>query len=90
VSAEDWTDRRLRHEVALDAEIYHPDGHRTTVRIDNLSLDGCCVQDWLRIGDRVDLDIPRVGRVSGQVRWAFGGRAGIRFVGFGQEAQAEG
>jgi hypothetical protein len=38
------------------------------------------LQGWYRIGDVLELTIPRIGRVRGQVRWALGGNAGIRFL----------
>jgi hypothetical protein len=80
MKSEDWPWRRLRHEVELVAEIQYPDGHRTEATISNLSLDGCRVQGWYRIGDVLELTIPKIGRVRGQVRWAIGGKAGIHFL----------
>jgi hypothetical protein len=77
---DDWPGRRLRHEVELVAEVHYPDGHRAEALISNLSLDGCRMQGWYRIGDVLELTIPRIGRVRGQVRWALGGNAGIRFL----------
>ena len=77
---ENWPERRLRHEVELVGEVHYPDGHRTEAMISNLSLDGCRLQGWYRIGDVLELTIPRIGRVRGQVRWALGGNAGIRFL----------
>lgn len=77
---EDWRERRHRHDVEITAEVHYPDGHQREVLLTNLSLDGCRVTGWFRIGDVVDLTIPSIGRVSGQVRWAFAGRAGVRFM----------
>jgi hypothetical protein len=77
----------LRHEVELVAEVHYPEGHRTEAMISNLSLDGCRIQGWYRIGDVLELTIPKVGRVRGQVRWAIGGKAGIRFLPASEAAQ---
>ncbi|NJC05289.1 hypothetical protein GGQ97_001082 [Sphingomonas kaistensis] len=76
---EEWPARRLRHEVELDADVHYPDGHCSKAKVSNLSLDGCRLSGWFRIGDYLELTIPRIGRVRGQVRWAVGGQAGVRF-----------
>jgi len=76
---EDWPERRHRHDVELSAEVHYPDGHTSQAAVSNLSLDGCRLTGWFRIGDRLELTIPKIGRVRGQVRWAVGGHAGIRF-----------
>ena len=70
----------MRHPVELVAQIHYLDGHGTEARISNLSLDGCRLHGWYRIGDVLELTIPDIGRVRGQVRWAIGGNAGIRFL----------
>ena len=72
--------RGLRHEVELEAEVHYPDGHSSKTRLSNLSLDGCQLTGWFRVGDRLEVTIPRIGRVRGEVRWAVGGKAGIRFI----------
>ena len=77
---EEWPARRLRHDVELDADVHYPDGHSSKARVSNLSLDGCRLTGWFRIGDHLELTIPKIGRVRGQVRWAVGGHAGIRFI----------
>lgn len=77
---EDWPERRHRHDVEITAQVHYPDGHQRDVLISNLSLEGCRIHGWFRIGDVVDLTIPRIGRVRGQVRWALAGKAGIRFM----------
>ena len=78
--SDDVRARRFRHEVELDAEVHYPDGHTSKARLTNLSLEGCRLAGWFRIGDRLEFTIPNIGRVRGQVRWAVGGHAGIRFI----------
>jgi hypothetical protein len=75
--------------VKLEAEIHYPDGHQSNASVTNLSLEGCQVQSWFRIGDMLELTLPRIGRVQGQVRWAVGGKAGIRFLPAAGEAANE-
>jgi len=80
MDSNDWTDRRQRHKVQLEAALIMPDGSTTETIVSDLSLDGCKIVAWLRIGDVVRLRIPRIGEVQGQVRWAMNGRAGVRFL----------
>ena len=77
---EDWPDRRHRHDVDLTVDVHYPDGHSRKAAVTNLSLDGCRVHGWFRIGNLLDFDLPRIGRIRGQVRWAIGGEAGIQFL----------
>ena len=77
---EDWPERRHRHDVEIKAEVHYPDGYQRQVVISNLSLDGCRIHGWFRIGEMLELTIPKIGRVRGQVRWALAGEAGIRFL----------
>ena len=79
-NSDGWPERRLRHDVELAAQVHYPDGHTSSAAVSNLSLEGCRVQGWFRIGDVLDFTIPSIGRVRGQVRWAIGGHAGIRFL----------
>ena len=74
-----WPPRQQRHKVDLEAAIVETDGSTRPITVSDLSLEGCKVTAWLRIGDEVTLRLPRVGLVRGQVRWALSGRAGIRF-----------
>lgn len=76
----DLPERRQRHRVQLEADVVQPDGSTTQTIVSDLSLDGCRVAGWFRIGDMVQLRIPKIGLVRGQVRWAINGRAGLRFL----------
>ena len=77
---EQWPDRRQRHRVQLEAEVVQTDGSTSKTIVSDLSLDGCRVIGWFRIGDVVHLKIPRIGDVRGHVRWAINGQAGLRFI----------
>jgi hypothetical protein len=75
-----WPDRRPRHRVQLEADLIQSDGTTSQTIVSDLSLDGCRVVGWFRIGDEVALRLPRIGLVRGKVRWAMNGQAGVRFV----------
>jgi hypothetical protein len=72
--------RRLRHTVAFDATIMRPGGGRAPARVTNLSLEGCCLVGGFSIGELVTVNLPRIGPLAAEIRWAFMGRAGARFV----------
>lgn len=75
-----WPERRRRHAVRLDAVVTRLDGTELTAIVTDLSLDGCCLTGSFRIGERVRVKVPRIGTMTGEVRWAFLGRAGLRFL----------
>jgi hypothetical protein len=72
--------RRLRHTVAFDATIVRAGGGRAAAKVTNLSLEGCCLVGGFSIGERLTVDLPRIGPLAAEIRWAFMGRAGARFV----------
>lgn len=77
---EKFQERGLRHSVRLDAAVIRGDGTEVTAIVTDLSLDGCCLIGPFRIGEQVTVKIPKVGSLAAEVRWAFMGRAGARFV----------
>ena len=76
----DHLDRRLRHAVNLDATVTTSDGASQSTSVTDLSLEGCCVSGFYLIGDHVELKINPIGEFKAQVRWAFAGKAGLRFA----------
>ena len=48
--------------------------------VTDLSLDGCCLTGRFKIGELLQVKIPRIGLHSGEVRWSFLGRTGVRFI----------
>ena len=80
MDSNDHRERRQRHRVQLEAELIHPDGSRTKTIVSNLSLEGCRIAGWFLIGDTITVRIPKIGDMRGQVRWALGGLAGLRFL----------
>ena len=77
---ENFRERGLRHSVRLDASVTRGSGTEVPAIVTDLSLDGCCLIGRFQIGERVTVKIPKVGSLAAEVRWAFMGRAGARFV----------
>lgn len=75
-------DRRARIEVEIDATVQRSDGTRFAVRVSNFSDQGCRIETDrdVRIGERLQIAVPRMGQVKAQVRWALPGAAGTRFL----------
>ena len=76
-----WIGRRDRDEVAIDAVVHRDDGSKESVTLTNLSPDGCRIESNgdFRIGERLQIAIPRIGQLNAQIRWALPGSAGARF-----------
>ena len=74
--------RKDRHPVVVDAVVHRTDGTKSPVRLTNFSDDGCRIEAELnfRIGERLQIAIPRMGQVKAQVRWALVGSAGAKFL----------
>ena len=77
-----WIGRNDRDEVEIDAVVHRGDGSRTSVTLSNLSKEGCRIESEgdFRIGERLQIAIPQMGQLKAQVRWAFAGSAGARFL----------
>ena len=79
---QDREGRKERHSVAVDAVVHRADGTKSPARLTNFSDDGCCIEadaDF-RVGERLQIAIPRMGQVKAQVRWTDVGSAGAKFV----------
>lgn len=84
-----WIGRKDRFPVAMDAKVHRADGAIVAVRLTDFSEEGCRLEgdDVFQIGEHLRIDVPRLGLVKAQVRWALAGSAGTRFFTEG-EAQA--
>jgi len=53
------------------------------VLVTDLTEQGCRIstEETLLIGEQIRLEIPRLGYLNAQIRWAFDGEAGARFSG---------
>lgn len=78
----DWIGRRDRDAVDLDAIAHRADGSAMPVKLTNLSGDGCRMEaeEDFRIGEKLNIAIPDMGRLQAQVRWALRGSAGAKFL----------
>jgi hypothetical protein len=74
--------RKDRHPVAVDAVVHRADGSKSSVRLTNFSDEGCRIEaaNEFRIGERLQVAIPRMGQVKAQVRWALPDSAGVKFL----------
>ena len=77
-----WVGRKDRNPVEIDAVVQRDDGSKAEVRLSDLTDEGCRIEtdDHLRIGEQLQIAIPRLGQLSAQVRWALPGSAGARFL----------
>ena len=75
-----WPERRQRHAVRLRASVTTSGGRSLVSEVTDLSLDGCCLTGRFKIGERLQLKIPRIGAHTAEVRWSYLGRAGVRFI----------
>ncbi|MCW3798186.1 PilZ domain-containing protein [Sphingomonas sp. BN140010] len=73
-------ERRPRHAVRLTATVRVADGACLRAPVSDLSLNGCCLGIELPIGEGLELELPELEKLRGQVRWSVNGRSGIRFA----------
>src|SRR4029453_7697180 len=66
---ENWPERGHRHSVQLDASAKRSCGAELRTTVTDLSLDGCCLVGRFLIGDRVVINIPRIGSLVAELRW---------------------
>jgi hypothetical protein len=74
--------RKDRHPVAVDAVVHRADGSKLPASLTNFSDNGCRIESdaEFRIGERLQIAIPRMGQVKAQVRWVVAGSAGAKFL----------
>lgn len=77
-----WIGRKDRHPIAVDAVIHRADDGQVAVTLTDISDDGCRIEsdEHFRIGEYVELDSPKLGRVKAQIRWALPDSAGAKFL----------
>lgn len=77
-----WVGRKDRHPIETDAVVHRDDGSDAPVKVTNVSDEGCRIEssDEFRIGERLSIAIPGIGRVKAQVRWSLPGSAGAKFL----------
>lgn len=77
-----WVGRKDRHPVTVDAVVHREDGTNITVTLVDFSDEGCRIDsdEHFRIGEHIEIDLPKLGRVKAQIRWALPESAGARFL----------
>jgi hypothetical protein len=76
-------ERPNRRDVNVVAVAVRADGSSETVRIRNMSYEGCMLEAdaVFSVGEKLTLALPRMGEIRTQVRWtAADGRTGLRFL----------
>ena len=63
----------------MDARLTRENGAILDSVVSDLSLEGCCVTGSFPIGERLTVQLTRIGTFHGQVRWSLCNRSGIRF-----------
>ena len=74
--------RAARVDTRINAQLIDSDGNHIDVVVLDLSREGCRLQSAadLAIGERIELDVPKQGKVRAQIRWALGNEAGAVFL----------
>ena len=83
-AAREKVEREHRYSVLLSGSIRKANaGNRMPIKIRNISSSGlmCECAYPPRIDDVVEIELPRLGHVSGHIRWGAKGRLGIAFDG---------
>lgn len=81
-NASGWVDGRSepRDAVHHRTRAVHPDGRQLPLVIVNTSQSGLMARcdAACEEGDKLRIDLPQIGPVVAEVRWALGGRLGCR------------
>ncbi|MCY7270957.1 MAG: PilZ domain-containing protein [Sphingomonas bacterium] len=74
--------RGPRVSTDLQAVLLRPGGEEIRAIITDISKDGfkLTAEAQLKIGERLDLRVPKTGDVPAQIRWALGNEAGGVFL----------
>jgi hypothetical protein len=74
--------RAPRVDTNFEASLTDSDGGVIPVIVTDISREGCRLEadGSLRIGERVQLEVPKYGTFPAQIRWALGKEAGAVFL----------
>jgi hypothetical protein len=74
--------RPARIETHFPATLVDADGSRIPVTVTDISRQGCKLESEapLKIGAKVQLELPKHGVFPAQIRWALGNSAGAIFL----------
>lgn len=74
--------RAPRVDTRFKASLIDSDGNVMPVLVMDISREGCRLETeaTLKIGEKVDIEVPKYGKFPAQVRWALGSEAGVVFL----------
>jgi hypothetical protein len=74
--------RPPRVDTRINTFLTDSDGNRIEVVVIDISQNGCRLETraMLRIGEKVQIEVPKYGTFPAQVRWALGNEAGAIFL----------
>ena len=74
--------RPPRVDTRIETFLTDSDGNRMPVVVIDISQAGCRLETsaMLRIGEKVQIEVPKYGTFPAQVRWALGNEAGAVFL----------
>ena len=74
--------RAARVDTRIETFLTDSDGNRIPVVVIDISQAGCRLETsaMLRIGEKVQIEVPKYGTFPAQVRWALGNEAGAVFL----------
>ena len=74
--------RAPRVDTRFKATLVDSDGGTHHVIVTDISREGCRLEteELLKIGEEVQLEVPKYGLFPAQIRWALGNEAGAVFL----------
>lgn len=74
--------RAPRVDTKFKAKLTDSDGNVVPVTVVDLSREGCRLETdgMLKIGEKVQIEVPKYGNFPAQIRWALGNEAGAVFL----------
>ena len=74
--------RPPRVDTRIETTLTDSDGNQIQVVVIDISQVGCRLETtaMLRIGEKVQIEVPKYGTFPAQIRWALGNEAGAVFL----------
>ena len=74
--------RAPRVDTRFKATLTDSDGGKHHVVVRDISREGCRLEtdELLKIGEKVQIEVPKYGTYPAQIRWALGNEAGAVFL----------
>lgn len=74
--------RSPRVDTRFETCLIDSDGGRHQVMVTDISREGCRLEsdELLKIGENVQIVVPKYGTFAAQIRWALGNEAGAVFM----------